>query len=196
MSNYGSVLFVHVVFAILLVSGGVYTHLAMTLAPRAPSVDGVRSHVLWLHIFVKATVPLAAVVVSTGVYMSFAGSWWGTGWPVVSLVLFALGGAAATIVVDPRVARLRAALDTMPSGPVAPEMRVTLVDPTLRLAGSVLVSADLTIVLLMTNKPGWTGAVTAGLIGLTLGAVGGVLANRFGKGRVALPTAAPPSADA
>ena len=195
MNYYGSVLFVHVVFAILLVSGGIYTHLAMTLAPRAPRVDGVRSHLLWMHIFVKATVPLAAVVVATGVYMAFAGRWWGTGWPAVSLVLFALGGAAATGVVDPRVARLRAALDTLPPGPVAPEMRVTLVDPTLRLAGSVLVSADLTIVLLMTNKPGWTGAVTAGLIGLTLGAVVGVLANRFSRGPV-MSTPTPPSADA
>jgi hypothetical protein len=42
----------------------------------------------------------------------------------------------------------------------------------------VLVGADLAIVFLMTNKPGWTGAVIAGAIGLALGAVAGVLANR------------------
>ena len=195
MSYYGSVLFIHVVSAILLVSGGIYTHLAIALAPRAASVDGVRSHVLWLHIFVKATVPLAAVVLATGVYLAFAGNWWGAGWPVVSLVLLAFGGAAATVLVDPRVARLRAAVDHMPHGPATPDVRVTLVDPTLRLAGSVLVGADLTIVMLMTNKPGWTGAVTAGVIGLTLGAVAGVLANRFSRGRVVMPTPSSPSAD-
>lgn len=195
MSFYGSALFVHVVFAILLVSGGIYTHLAMTLAPRARSVDGVRSHVLWLHVFVKATAPLAAVVLATGVYLAFAGGWWGAGWPVVSLVLFALGGAAATVLVDPRVSRLRAALDEMPDGPATAETRITLVDPTLRLAGSVLVGADLTIVLLMTNKPGWTGAVTAGVIGLTLAGVAGVLTNRTTGGRVVTPTPAPPSSD-
>ena len=46
MTVYGSALFVHVALAILLVGGGVYTHLAMTLVPRARSVDGVRAHVL------------------------------------------------------------------------------------------------------------------------------------------------------
>ncbi len=37
MSVHGSALSVHVVFAILVVvvSGGIYTHLAMTLAPHA-----------------------------------------------------------------------------------------------------------------------------------------------------------------
>lgn len=33
MSSYGAVLFIHVVSAILLVSGGIYTHLAISLAP-------------------------------------------------------------------------------------------------------------------------------------------------------------------
>lgn len=188
MSFYGSALFIHVVFAILLVSGGVYTHLAMTLAPRARSVDGVRSHMTWLYTFVKTTAPLAVVVLATGVYLAFAGGWWGAGWPVVSLALFALGGVAATVLVDPRVARLRAALDQAPDGLVTPELRGRLVDPMLRLAGAVLVGADLTIVLLMTNKPGWAGSVTVALAGVTVGAVAGVAANRVSARRVARPT--------
>ena len=197
MTFYGSALFVHVAFAILLVGGGVYTHLAMTLVPRARSVDGVRSHVLWLHVLVKAIPPLAGVVLVTGVYMAFAGSWWGAGWPVVSLVLFALGGAVASLLIDRRVARLRAALDEMPDGPVTPEIGVGLIDPTLRLAGSVLVGADLAIVFLMTNKPGWTGAVIAGVVGPTLGAVAGVLANRTRGARTPdLPAPTPPTAPA
>lgn len=192
MSVYGSALFVHVVFAIMLVSSGVYTHLAMTLAPHARSVDGMRSHVTWLHTFVKTTLPLAAVVLATGVYLAFAAGWWGAGWPVVSLALFALGGAAATVLVDPRVARLRAALEQTPDGLVTPELRGMLVDPILRLAGAVLVGADLTIVLLMTNKPGWTGSVIAALAGVTAGAVAGVAANRISAGHAATPTPTPP----
>lgn len=192
MSFYGSALFVHVVSAILLVSGGVYSHLAMTLAPRARSVDGVRSHMTWLHTFVKATVPLAGVVLATGVYMAFAGGWWAAGWPVVSLALFALGGTAATVLVGPRVARLRSALDQMPDGPVTPELRGGLVDPMLRLAGAVLVGADLTIVLLMTNKPGWTSSLTAALAGVTAGAVAGMAANRISAGHVAVSTPTSP----
>ncbi len=57
----------------------------------------MRAHVLWLHVLVKAIPPLAGVVLATGVYMAFAGSWWGAGWPVVSSVLFALGAAAASL---------------------------------------------------------------------------------------------------
>lgn len=197
MSFYSSALFVHVIFAILLVSGGIYTHLAMALVPRARSVDGVRSHVMWLHAFAKATPPLAGVVLASGVYMAFAGSWWGAGWPIVSLVLFALGGAAASLLIDRRVARLRASLDEMPDGPVTAEIGVRLVDPTLRLAGSVLVGADLAIVFLMTNKPGWTASVIAGVIGLTLGAVAGLLVNRTrGAHTPDVPTPTPPTAPA
>lgn len=193
MTLYGSALFVHVVFGILLVGGGIYVHLAMALIPRARTVDGVRSHVMWLHVFTKATVPLAGVVVATGVYLAFAGSRWEAGWPVVSLVLFALGGAAATILIDPAVARLRAALDEMPDGLVTHDKRGRFVDPTLRLAGSVLVGADLTIVALMTNKPGLIASTVAGVTGLAVGAVAGVLANRISTGHTQAPTSTPPA---
>lgn len=197
MTFYGSALFVHVVFAILLVGGGAYTHVSLALAAHARSVDGARSHAMWLHVFVKAILPLAGVVLATGVYMAFAGSWWGAGWPVVSLVLFGVGGAAASALIDPRVARLRASLDQMPEGPLVPEIAAKLVDPTLRLAGWVLVGADLTIVLLMTNKPGWTGAVIAGVVGLTLGGAVGVLVNRTSRPlRPDVPTSTPPTARA
>lgn len=175
MTLYGSALFVHVVFAILLVGGGIYTHVSLGLVPRAGTVDGIRSHAAWLHVFVKGTGPVAVVVLGSGVYMSFAGTWWGDGWPGVSLGLFAIGGVTATALIDPRVGRLRAALDDMPDGPVTSAMARSLVDPTLRRAGWLLVGADLAIVFLMTNKPGWTGSTVTAAIGLAAGAVAGVL---------------------
>jgi hypothetical protein len=197
MTLYGSALFVHVVSAILLVGGGACTHVAMTLVPRAGSVDGVRAHVLWLHVLVKALTPLAVVVLATGLYLTFAGSWWGAGWPVVSLALFALAGAAAGGFIDPRVARLRAALDEAREGPVTSELTGALTDPGLRLAGAILTGADVAIVFLMTNKPGWTGSLLVALVGVTIGGLVGLTVTRRDPGRSLDARAdAPPAATA
>lgn len=171
MTLYGFVLFVHVVFAILLVGGSAYAHLSIGLVRRARTVEGLRSHVATLHAIVKSSMPIAMVVLAAGLYMAFAGDWWGAGWPVVSLVLFALGGAAAGGILDPRVAAMRERLEERRDGPVTAELRAELQDRTLTIVTWALGGADLAIVFLMTNKPGWTGSVVAGAVGIGLGLV-------------------------
>ncbi|MFA9446621.1 DUF2269 family protein [Egicoccus sp. AB-alg6-2] len=173
MSLYGFALFVHVVFAILLVGGSAFAHLTVGLMPRARTVDGLRAHVGWLRVMVKASGPFAGVVLVAGLYLAFAGNWWGHGWPVVSLVLFAMAGGAATVIVDPAVGRLYAALENATDGPVPADVRAATVDTTLTRATWVLGGADLAIVFLMTNKPGWAGALAIGAVGLALGALVG-----------------------
>jgi hypothetical protein len=194
MTLYGSALFLHVVFAVLLVGGGLYLHVCLALIPRAGSVGGIQAHAAWIHVFAKGSGPLAAVVLVTGVYMAFAGNWWGSGWPAISLGLFAIGGATAVGVIDPRVSRLRAVLEEMPDGPTTPQAADRLIDPTLRRAGWVLVGADLAIVFLMTNKPGWVGSIIAATIGFTGGAIAGAVGDRMSsyRGLRAGPT---PTAD-
>ena len=174
MTLYGTVLFVHVVAAIALVGGSAGAHLALVLARRADTVDGARSLVTWAYTFVKASGPLAAVVGLAGLYLTFDGQWWGRGWPVVSLVLFALAGAAAAGLVDPRVTAVRDGLARLPGGPVTADARALLADRRLTMVVWVMTGADLAIVALMTNKPGWTGAVAVALGGLVLGALVGV----------------------
>lgn len=165
------------VSAILLVGGSAYAHLTTALIPRARTIDGIRSHVVWLHTFIKASGPMAGLVLITGLYLTFAGSWWRAGWPAVSLVLFAVGGAAATGIIDPKVARVRATLDELPDGPVTPEVAGRLSDRTLTLVSHVLVGADLAIVYLMTNKPTLLPSIGVGVIGLGLGTILGIRAN-------------------
>jgi hypothetical protein len=194
MTLYGSALFLHVVFAVLLVGGGLYLHVCLALIPRAGSVGGIQAHIAWIHVFVKASGPLAAVVLTTGVYMAFAGSWWGSGWPAVSLGLFAIGGATAVGVIDPRVSRLRTLLAEMPEGPTTPQAATRLVDPVLRRAGCVLVGADLAIVFLMTNKPGLVGSAIAATIGLAAGVAAGVVADRMAMDRTLQTTGSTPTA--
>ena len=174
MTLYGFVLFVHVVFAIALVGGSIWSHLAVGLAHRTTQVAGLRSLIAWTHGFVKASGPIAGVVLLAGVYLAFDGSWWGRGWPVVSLVLFAFGGVAATAIVDPKITAVRDRLEDVPDGPVTDDVRGLLADRTLTMVSWALAGADLAIVYLMTNKPGWGGSLAAGVACMALGTAVGL----------------------
>lgn len=189
MTLYGFALFVHVVFAILLVGGSAYAHLTVALVPRARTVEGVRSHVAWMHAFVKASGPLAGVVLLAGLYMTSSANLWGAGWPVVSLVLFAMGGAAAAGIIDPKVTAIRTALDEVADGPVTDDVRALRSDRVLTMLSWTLAGADLAIVYLMTNKPGWAGSLVVGVGGLVLGAAVGMREMRHAA--VAVPPSAP-----
>ena len=178
MTLYGFALFVHVVFAILLVGGSAGTHLTSLLARRARTVDGVRSHVAWSHTFIKAAGPIAGVTVLAGLYLTFEGRWWGSGWPVVALALFALGGAGAFGIMEPRIRAARDRLTGMADGPASAEVRAALGDRTLVRVSCVLEGADLAIIYLMTNKPGWGGALLVAALGLSLGALFGLRETR------------------
>lgn len=178
MTVYGFVLFVHIVFAILLVGGTAWLHVATHLIGRSRTVDGVRSHVAYISAVSKASMPIAMVTLAAGLYMAFAGSHWGAGWPAVSLILFAIAGVSAGAVIDPAVARIKATIDEMPDGPMTPAVGAALADPRLTFFAALLTGADLAIVFLMTNKPGWTGSTAVALIGLALGAAMGMRENR------------------
>ena len=188
MTLYGFALFVHVVFAIVLVGGSVWAHVAFGFALRSPRVECARSLVGWLYAFVKASGPIAGVVLLAALYLAFDGGWWGRGWPVVSLVLFALGGVAATGIADPRALAIKDRLAEVPDGPVTEEVRALMVDRTLTMVMWVLAGADLAIVFLMTNKPGWTGSIVVAAVGLALGTLMGVRESRH------VPAAAAPAA--
>lgn len=170
MNPYGFALFVHVTAAIVLVGWSAAAHLTVALIPRAGTVDGIRSHVRWLAAMARTSGPLAGVVLLAGLYLTFAGDWWGRGWPVVSLVLFAVAGTLASTVVDPAVRRLAQRADDLPDGPVTPAVLAVLADPMLTRVTWLLAGADLAIVFLMTNKPGWTVSLVAAALGLTAGA--------------------------
>lgn len=188
MTLYGFALFIHVVLAITLVGGSAFAHVTVVLARRARTVDGLRAHVGWLHALGKASGPLAMGVLVAGVYLAFAGDLWGSGWPVVSLVLFALAGATAMGVIDPRVTTYRDLLEEEPDGPIAPQLQASLGDRTLTMAAWTLTGIDLAIVFLMTNKPGWGGSLAVAAVGVALGAALGM--------REVQRAAAPPSVPA
>ena len=193
MTLYGFALFLHVVLAILLVGGSSYAHVTTTLVARARTVDGVRSHVEFLHAFAQASGPLAAGVLLAGVYLAFDGEWWGTGWPAVSLVLFLMAGVAAFAVIVPKTQAARELLAETPDGPMTPELGARLADPTLVWVSWLMAGADLALVFLMTNKPGFARATLAAVVGLALGAAMGWREVRHA--RAAAPPVGPAAPD-
>lgn len=169
MTLYGSALFLHVLAAIGLVGTTLAAHVLLGLARRARLGDAIRPLLSLAHACGKAANPLALVVVAAGLYMAFAGQWWGAGWPVVSLVLFALAGATAGIVVDPWVARLDASAAAAEIGaPVPPDVVAELTSPRGTMALWVISGLDAAIVALMTNKPGYTGSLVVAIVAVSL----------------------------
>jgi hypothetical protein len=93
-------------------------------------------------------------------------------------VLFAFAGASAGGVVDPSVSRIKQMVDAAADGPVTAELRAALAGRRLTTFTWLMGGADLAIVFMMTNKPGWTGSLVAAAIGLALGAAFALRENR------------------
>lgn len=178
MTLYGTALFLHIIFAILLVGGTAWLHLAASLVKRSTTVGGARAHVNYISAVTKAAMPIAVLTLLPGLYMAFDAGLWGEGWPVVSLVLFTVAGALAGTVTDPATARIKAALDEAPDGPMTPELGRSLADAKLTYATWVMGGIDVAIVALMTNKPGYVGSVAVAAVAVMVGAALGVRENR------------------
>lgn len=175
MTLYGSALFLHVVAAIGLVGSTVFIHATVVRARRTEDTDALGSLIALAHGFSRGANPLAIVVLAAGLYMAFAGEWWGAGWPVVSLVLFALAGVIASVVLDPWLRDLDARLTELDRGaPLPGEVRASLDTPKETVATWVVSGIDATIVALMTNKPGYAGALVVAAVAITLAAAIGV----------------------
>lgn len=178
MSAIQIVLFIHVVAAIALVGGSFSAQVSALLLSRATTVDAGRAHVTWMATFVRVAGPLAGVVLLAGLYLTFSMELWARGWPVVSLVLFTMGGIAAPTIIDPGVRRLAERLDALPPGPIGPAAIARVLDARLTIAGWLLAGADVAIVALMTTKPGWAVSIAVGVAGLGLGALIGTARHR------------------
>lgn len=195
MTLYGTALFLHIIFAILLVGGTAWLHLAASLVKRSTTVAAARAHVHYISAVTRAAMPIAVLTLLPALYMAFDADLWGNGWPVVALALFLTAGGLAGRVGDPATARLKATLDEAPDGPMTPELGRSLADPKLTVAAWLMTSVDVGIVALMTNKPGYVGSVAVAAVVIVVGAALGVRENRHAAAAV-VPPAAPPTAGA
>lgn len=93
----------------------------------------------------------------------------GRGLGAASLALFLLLGAATGAIVNPTVERFAEVLDAAPDGPLTPALRADLFDQRLTITLSLFAAADLSIVLLMTNRPALPASLAVSAAALALG---------------------------
>lgn len=171
MTFYSAVVFVHVVSAIVLVGSTFFAPFIGAGLRRTTTVEGVRE---WATVFRRIgqfAGKAAPVTLLAGIYLAFDGGWWGSGWLEVSLALFLLSGVGAMGVLDPAAARLIEAAEAAPDGPVPAELEAQRHDRRMATVEAFLLPGDVAIVFLMTNKPGFLGALTTAVVAALAGVV-------------------------
>ncbi|GGI03347.1 DUF2269 family protein [Egicoccus halophilus] len=191
MSLYSVLVFVHVVAAIAVVGGSLFGPLMGVALRRTETVGQLRAVTGYVEGAGTVAGAGALAVLASGLYLGFAGNWWGSGWIEVSLAMFALAGFLALGVADPSIKRLRTALVDAPDGPVTAAFDRLRREPRRTVAEGLLLGIDVTIVFLMTNKPGFVGALTAAAVGITAGAVFAVREHHHDTSALALPATEP-----
>lgn len=184
MDLYHGVLFFHIMGAVILVSMGFIMPVMSGALHRTPTVAGMREWVTAMQKYTRLGPPAAVIVLLSGLYMAFDAFSFSDGWIVVSLVLFVMAGGIAGGVLEPHLKKLLAAAETAPDGPVPAELRTMASDPRAENFESLMLGFDLAIVFMMTNKPGWVGALVATAVGL---AVAGALIARRSRATATAP---------
>ena len=184
MDLYNVVLFFHILGAVILVSMGVVMPVMTGGLHRTPTVAGVREWASTMLKYSRLGPPAAVVVLLSGLYMAWNAFSFADGWIVVSLVLFVMAGGIAGGVLEPHLKKVLAAAEAAPDGPVPADLRATAADPRAENFESLMFGFDLAIIFMMTNKPGWTGALIAAAVGL---AISGALIARRSRSAVHKP---------
>lgn len=187
MELYNVMLFLHIGAAIGLIGVTLMGYPVSSFAHRAGTVSALRPLVGLLSVIGRTAPIMAVLTLLPALYLAFSGDWWGDGWVMVSLVLFVVAGGIAGAVIDPRVKALAAATAEAPEGAVPTQLRALLGDRVMHIGERVLTSVDVAILFLMTNKPGYSGALALAIVAVVVGAVWGVATSR---GHEAAPAAA------
>ena len=186
MDLYHVLLFAHILGAVPVVGIGFVAPLIMGGVRRAPTADRFREWAAVMQKMGKIVGMSAGVVFLSGLYMAIAQHSFTDGWLAVALVLFVVNGGLAGGVLDKHVARMIAAAGDG-DGPVPAEAAELATSSRMHTAEAISLGNDLAIVFLMTNKPGWTGALLVAAAGL---AVAGVLIARATRSHRPAPAVA------
>jgi uncharacterized membrane protein len=172
---YDVVVFVHVISAIVLVGSTLLAPFMGAAMRRATTSDGLLGPATILMHTGKFAGRAAPITLLSGLYLAFSGEWWGSGWLELSLVLFVLAGVGAIGVLDPAATRIVDAATAAPAGPIDAELDALRHDRRMASTEAFLLPGDVTIVFLMTTKPGFGGALAA----VAVAAVAGAVLHRF-----------------
>ena len=183
MDLYHGVLFFHIMGAVILVSMGFIMPVMTGALHRTPTVAGMREWVTAMQKYTRLGPPAAIVVLLSGLFMTWDAYSFSDGWIVVSLVLFVMAGGIAGGILEPHLKKVLGAAEATPDGPVPAELRAVAADSRAENFESLMLGFDFAIVFMMTNKPGWTGALIAMAVGLAI--AGALIARRSRAGATA-----------
>lgn len=162
---YDVALFLHLVGVVILVISLSYTLGGLFRAQRATTVGGIRSSLGFLPVAEKLIPVGMLLILGFGLYMVGDGHWgWGTGWVDVAIAIFLLMSVLGPAVESQRTGKLHAAVENLPDGPVPPEVDALRRDPVLTHVALFGAWQVVGFLYLMTNKPGWGGAIATAVI--------------------------------
>jgi uncharacterized membrane protein len=152
VSVYSTVLFLHVVAAMLLIGGGAAILINHGFSHRARTAGELRSWFEYTGRIARLNPLYALVLLVSGIWLGSAG-WWSTGWFWVAAAAWVVNGTLAATVVKKSAASLGRALGSAGDGPLSPEsdrLRHSRVWP---VAERVMLSGDFAILYVMMEKP-------------------------------------------
>jgi uncharacterized membrane protein len=181
---YDIALFLHILGVVMLVGALTTTLVATLRSQTARSVGEVRLLTSVTRRIDVVIGPAMLLILADGLYMvsrhgDDGSIKWTSGWVDVAIVVFALMSILGPTIESGHAKRLLQAADALPDGPVPAEL-----DRLLRAAVPVYVSLFgasqiLAFLYLMTNKPGFPGAIATCLIAAALSAIASTLCLRM-----------------
>lgn len=168
MDLYHVILFAHILGAVIVVGSGFFLPPLVAGASRATSLSSFKEWGGVIQKMSKIAGPSAAVILLSGLYMGITTSRFDEGWLVVSLVLFVMNGALAGGLLSKHWNDVMVQAEEAGEGPVPAELRALTMSPRMHAIESVSFVNDIVIIFLMTNQPGWPGALIAVAVGAAL----------------------------
>jgi len=188
MSGYGTSLFLHLIGAMCLFSAAILMHFVGTRLRTAGTVQEVR---LWLG-FARGAQPLfpigAVILLLTGLHMAGSGWDFRQPWILVGLLVLLALFPVGPLVQGPRFKAMGMAAGTAEPGPVPTSLADLVLSPFPWRLVSATTGVAFGQLWIMTQKPGWTGALAAPLaLGLIGWIYGGYVVQRDRQARQAKP---------
>lgn len=176
MDTYHVVLYIHLLSLLVGFSAGMIETVCLFRLRAATTLETAAP---WGQLAgeVEKAFPVAIVgLFGTGAYMTSDVWTWGTSWVVLAIVGLVVLSLQGPLVAGRRGHAVKVALMANGPGPLGPEARRMTRDRALWIAGMTNEMLVLGVVWVMTEKPGWGGAVAALVVAY---AVGMALATAF-----------------
>lgn len=158
LSPYSTVLFVHVLSAVLL-AGGTLSHPHTRAAIRdARSSQELADWLAFERRSSKWKPVLALVLLASGIYLGSAG-WWTQSWFYVSVATWVANAVLAGVVLGRAEQALAGAIAQAPEGPVPPVADRLRRSTVWAAASGAMIANDVVLLYVMFNKPGLYGAI-------------------------------------